>query len=461
MDAERTPARLLVVEDDASLRALLVDELEDAGHEVLAAADAESGWDALQNAAVQLVVSDLRLPGEDGMALLNRTREMAAPPGFVVVTGFGTIEQAVAAIKRGADDFLTKPLDLDHLHVAVERVLEKQWMRRRLRECEALLGEDDFHGLLGRSAPMRRLFDAVRRIAAGDGPVLVLGQSGTGKELVARALHQESPRAAGPFVAVNCAGVPSELLESEFFGHVAGAFTGAVCRRGGLFQEASGGTLFLDEIGEMPPGLQAKLLRVLEDGQVRPVGSDRSLPVDLRIVAATNRDLAAAVEGGEFRTDLYYRLETFQIVIPPLRGRGEDLELLAMRFLQRTAERLGRPVRSIEATALRALTRYPFPGNVRELANIMERAVTFCSGQEIRLEDLPERLRDGGGAIRFLPRASDDWPTLDELEAGYIERVLAHCEGNKRRAAHILGIGRRTLYRRLESNGRDLQDEAP
>lgn len=445
--------RLLVVEDDAGLRGLLVDELEDAGHEVLAVADAEAGLQALQQARVHLVVSDLRLPGADGMELLALTREFAVPPGFVAITAFGTIEQAVAAIKRGADDFLTKPLDLDHLRLAVERVLEKHWLRRRLSEYEALLGDDDFHGMLGRSSAMRQLFESVRRIAGGAGPVLISGQSGTGKELVARALHQESSRAAGPFVAVNCAGVPMDLLESEFFGHVAGAFTGAVRARGGLFQEASGGTLFLDEIGEMPQGLQAKLLRVLEDGQVRPVGSDRSWPVDLRIVAATNRDIGAAVEAGEFRADLYYRLETFQIVIPPLRERGDDLELLAMRFLQRSARRLGRAVRGMEPGVQQALARYAFPGNVRELANVMERAVTFCPGEEVRVQDLPERMRGALASAPLPPGLSEigDWPTLQELEARYIESVLSHCAGNKRQAAQILGIGRRTLYRRLDS----------
>jgi DNA-binding NtrC family response regulator len=447
------PTQILLVEDDRALRDLVSDELADAGWQVRTAVSAEEAWPIIAGEAVELVISDLRLPGADGLMLLDWLDGLTNPPALIVITAFGTIDQAVDAIKRGADDFLTKPIDFEHLLVRVERVLENRRLRQRIRQLENLVGTDSFHGLVGRSEPMRTLFDMIARIGAADGPALVLGESGTGKELVARAIHAESPRAQEPFVTVNCAGVPAELLESEFFGHMRGAFTGASHARTGLLQQAHGGSLFLDEIGEMPAALQAKLLRVLEDGVVRPVGADLGQTVDVRVIAATNRDLRAAIDSGAFREDFYYRLETFQLRVPTLRERADDIELLAMRFLKHFAERLGRDAVTLDPLALQALRAYSFPGNIRELSNLMERAAAFSQGDAVTEADLPDYVRSrtaspATGSAETV--GGEDLASLAAMENRYIRYVLQRCDGNKRRAAEILGIGRRTLYRKLE-----------
>jgi len=461
--------QILLVEDDRALRDLITDELAEAGWSMQAVASAEQAWSVLGEAAVDLVISDLRLPGADGIELLGWFEALANPPALIVITAFGTIDQAVDAIKRGADDFLTKPIDFQHLLVRAERVMETRRLRQRIQTLENLVGSDSFHGLVGRSEPMRTLYEMIARIAAADGAALVVGESGTGKELVAGALHAESPRAEQPFVTVNCAGVPPELLESEFFGHTRGAFTGAAQARTGLLQQADGGSLFLDEIGEMPAALQAKLLRVLEDGVVRPVGADQGQTVDVRVIAATNRDLRRAIETGDFREDLYYRLETFQLRVPALRERADDIELLAMRFLKHFAQRLGRDEITLDPLALEALKAYSLPGNVRELSNLMERAATFCRGETVTEADLPDYIRAAS-----VPRAMEasepvgghELTSLATMEQRYIRYVLDRCDGNKRRAAAILGIGRRTLYRKLdldaeEASGAAAPDASP
>lgn len=449
---------ILVVEDDAALRDLIREELEDAGFVVIAAGDAESAVRLMAQRAPELIVSDVRLPGDSGLMLLERSRSMAVPPAFIVITAFGTVEQAVDALKRGADDFLTKPLNLDHLLLTVQRALERRALHGEIARYREMLRADDFHGLIGRSAPMRQLFEQVRRAARASGPVLITGESGVGKELVARALHGESGRSEGPFVAVNCAGIPADLLESELFGHSAGAFTGAQRARKGLFEEAGGGTMLLDEIGEMPAAMQSKLLRILQDGSMRPVGENRERQVDVRIVAATNRELEADIEDGLFRADLFYRLETFSLHVPPLRLRGEDIELLAAHFVARFGASSGRRVERLSAGALARLRAYPFPGNVRELSNAIERAAAFASEVEIKIEDLPERIRcfreppaqhDAVEAAHALI-VGDDMPPLRDIEYRYVRFVLDRVGGNKRRAADLLGIGRRTLYRYLD-----------
>jgi two-component system, NtrC family, response regulator HydG len=449
-----TREAVLVVEDDAGHRELLREELTDAGYQVTAVATAEEAAATLERRAYALVISDLRLPGADGFAVLERVHALVPAPGFIMLTGFGTIDQAVGALKAGADDFLTKPVDLEHLRLAAERVLQNRRLRNEVREYREVLADHGFHGMQGRSPVMLRLFDLVRRIARSDGSVLITGESGTGKELVARALHEESPRASGPFVAINCAGIPETLLESELLGHVAGAFSGARGARRGLFLEADGGTLFLDEIGEMPAAMQTKLLRLLQDGQVRPVGANDEVATDVRIVAATHRDVAELMADGRFREDLFFRLETFRIEVPPLRERGEDIERLLDFFLRRHALARGVAARRLAPDALRQLLGYRFPGNVRELAGLVERAATLARGDLIRVEDLPDRVhkdRSGDGVTGTVAGAQrdEDWATLEELEDGYIRRVLAFTGGNKQRAARILGIGRKTLYRRL------------
>lgn len=449
---------VLVVEDDADLSALLAEELAEDGYAVTAVSDGEAGRQALAGQEYELVLCDLRLPGLDGMGLLAEVARFPDPPAFILITAFGTVPQAVEALKAGADDFLTKPLDLEHLRVRVARTLEHRAMRREVawHRSHGQSEQAHFHGLVGQSEPMRRLYDQLRQVAGAGGPVLIEGESGTGKELAARAVHAESPRAGGPFVAVNCASVPSELMESELFGHHAGAFTGAGQGRRGLFAEADGGTLFLDEVGDMPLSLQATLLRVLQDGRVRPVGGEKEQQVDVRVVTATNRDLHQAMEAGEFRSDLYYRLETFALRLPPLRERGEDVDLLIGRFVAELARELGRGAVEVSEEALACLQGYAFPGNVRELRNTIERAVTFCREGVIRKADLPERIQSvaapavaqpSGGEGELL---ADGLVTLAELERRYVARVLESVDHNKRAAAEILGISRRSLYRYLE-----------
>jgi two-component system, NtrC family, response regulator AtoC len=451
--------RVLVVEDDEALAGLIVDELETEGLHASAVTDVDAALDALQRQPADLVVSDLRLPGRDGLALLEQLRGQSDSPAFLMITAFATVNQAVEALKAGADDFLTKPLDMDHLLLTVRKLLETRRLRAEVQRFRELLGTESFHGLIGRSPAMRQLFEQIRRIARASGPVLIIGESGTGKELVARAVHAESDRADGPFLAVNCAGVPGELLESEFFGHVAGAFTGARKAHKGLFARAEGGTLLLDEIGEMPLTLQAKLLRALQDGRIRPVGAEHEETADVRIVAATNQNLSALIRDGRFREDLFFRLETFALRVPPLREREDDRELLARQFLKRHATALDRPVDGLDDAVLAWLRRYQFPGNVRELGNAIERAVAFCDGERIELEHLPARLRapttpepsrtDAGLPEELL--AGPVLPNLEELQRRYIHHVLRRVDGNKRRAAALLGIGRRTLYRWLEA----------
>ncbi len=457
---------ILVVEDDSGYRQLLLEELEDAGYALTGVADAAAAQDALANEAIALVLSDLRLPGEDGLAVLQATRALTPRPGFIMLTGFGTISQAVAALKAGADDFLTKPVDLEHLRLAVARVLENRQLQAEVAQYRQVLAGGEFHGMLGKSPAMRSLYDLIRRVAQSDSSVLITGESGTGKELVARALHAESPRAAAPFVALNCAGIPEALLESELLGHAAGAFSGARGARQGLFVEADGGTLFLDEIAEMPPAMQTKLLRLLQDGRVRPVGANSEITTDVRIVAATHQDISARITDGQFREDLFYRLETFRIQVPPLRDRGDDIAALLQHCLQAQTVARERPARRFAPEAWRALLSYGYPGNVRELENLVERAVTLAPDAVIGLDDLPKRVRaecSAGGSLDkpalspiSATQADEDLETLAEVEARYIRSVLAWTQGNKQRAAKILGIGRKTLYRKLdEEEGQD------
>ncbi len=453
---------IVLVEDDRDLRELLQEELEAEGYQVIACGDAEQGKQLLATQAVDLLISDLRLPGADGLSLLPSLASSDSPPAVLIITAFGSVQQAVKALQAGADDFLTKPLEMDHFLLTVSRLLDNRKLRHEVQHYRSLLAVEQFNGMIGQSPAMQHLFQQIRQIAAAEGPVLVQGESGTGKELVARALHDQSSRRDGPYMVVNCGGIPSELMESEFFGHAAGAFTGARSQRAGLFQQANGGSLLLDELGEMPLALQAKLLRVLQDGKVRPVGSDHEIQLDVRIIAATNRNLTEAVADGSFREDLFYRLETFGLQVPPLRARGEDILKLTEFFLTRFNARQKQSIKGFSDAALVLLQQYSFPGNIRELQNAVERAATFCDTVLIETRHLPQRIREQTDTPLLSantavipqqpnqPADADALPTLETVQRQYIHQVLAATDGNKRRAADILGITRRTLYRWIE-----------
>ncbi len=456
--ADKLGGQVWIVEDDKALGTLLLEEVRDAGLEGYWKSSAEEAARNMEQRWPDLIVCDLKLPGMDGLTFLRKILANApdSPPGFLIITAFGSIPRAVEALKAGADDFLTKPLDLEHFMLSAKRILERKRLKETVNEMRGLLSSESFHGMYGKSMAMCLLFKQIRQVAKTRGPVLILGESGTGKELVARALHEESSRAGGPFVPVNCAGIPEHLLESEFFGHAEGSFTGARKSRQGLFTEAESGSMLLDEISEIPLSLQAKLLRILQDGSLRPVGKNREHRVDVRVLAATHRDIDEEVRMGHFREDLFFRLEAFTLRVPPLRERGEDVEFLAARFLQQFALASDKRVTGFSGRAIELLTRYPFPGNVRELSNAVQRAVAFATENRIRLEDLPARIRnyqsgawDPPGDSQSLTAENEKLLPLAEVERRYIRYVLEKVGGNKRRAAAVLGIGRRTLYRRL------------
>ncbi len=482
------PGSLLLLEDDQALSELITDEVEARGWVVEATGRLSAARDRLANTVPDLIVTDLRLPDGNGMEFVRdvimafpETGASGVRPGIIVITAFGSVPQAVEALQAGADDFLTKPLDLNHFMLTVDRVQEKRRMQHELTRFRELSAVNGFHDLLGDSPAMRSLFEQIQVIGRAGGPVLLRGESGTGKELVARALCQESERADKPFVAVNCAGIPQDLMESELFGHAAGAFTGASRARQGIFHQADGGTLLLDEIAELPLPMQAKLLRVLQDGSIRRVGEDLEEQVNVRVIAASHQNLYELAQQGDFREDLYYRLETFAIQLPPLRERGEDIEILAERFLAKTALAHGRSIRGFSRAALRRLRGYPFPGNIRELQNIVERAAAFCDQDWVDIEHLPARVNETSERkpetsthiASGLPSPTGDttgnpvgelfngtvWPSMEELQTRYVRLVLDQVNGNKRRAAALLGIGRKTLYRWLEQAGEQEHDQ--
>ncbi|MFN2327594.1 MAG: sigma-54-dependent transcriptional regulator [Chromatocurvus sp.] len=451
--------RVLLVEDDAALLRLIRDELDAEGYLVGEATSVAIARQQLAEKVFDLVVTDLRLPDGTGHDVLEAARQSEPRPACLVITAFGSVSDAVAALKKGADDFLTKPLEMDHFLLSVDRLIEQSFLRRDYARLKEVIQSRDNHGITGNSAQIQRLREQITVIAATDGPVLVTGESGTGKELVARSLHVQSGRRDGPFVAINCAGIPGELIESELFGHEAGAFTDAKKKHAGIFRQASGGTLLLDEIGEMPLTLQAKLLRVLQEGSVRSIGASGEQAVDVRVVAATHRNVEALVASGAFREDLYYRLETFKLEVPPLRARHGDVELLAYLFLRQHASATGRDIDGFDPAALDTLNAYAFPGNVRELSNIIERAVAFCQGTLISVGDLPGRILESQGESSTGQDSDtredgketlfDDLPTLDVLQRRYARQVLERTDGNKQQAAAILGVTRSTLYRWL------------
>jgi two-component system response regulator HydG len=439
--------KLLVVEDDPEMLDLVREHLEGEGYAVTGVGQGSEAIAHLRRGEFDVVITDLRMPGVDGMEVLRAAREAFPEVPVILVTAFGTIQNAIQAIRRGAFDYVTKPFALDEISLLVAKALETRRLReenRRLRE--AVADRYRLHNLVGVGPAMQAVFDRIRLAAPGDANVLITGESGTGKELAARALHYSRGRAERPFVPVNCAAVPAGLLESELFGHVKGAFTGAIGARRGLFREAEGGTLFLDEIADMSPELQAKLLRVIEDRAVRPVGSDEVIPVDLRLIAATNKDLAPRIQEGQFREDLFYRLAVIPIHLPPLRERREDIPLLAEHFLQRVVAASGKAIRGFVPEAMAALLRHPWPGNVRELENVIERAVTLTASDQIPPEALllDTSLSHNAG-LRLAQIAAR--PSLRQLMAEYVDLVLREAGGDKDKAASILGVSKRTLYR--------------
>jgi two-component system response regulator HydG len=439
-------AKVLVVDDDFEVVRLLEQDLTASGFTVLPACSGAAAMRILRETAVDAVVTDLRMPDIDGLEIVRATAESQPDAKVIIITAFATIASAIDAVKRGAFDYVSKPFEIEELVLALERALEDSRLRQ---ENRSLRGEVSrrygLESMIGASAPMQEVFALIRGAAHADLNVLVTGESGTGKELVARAIHYNGPRRHGPFVALNCAAIPETLLESELFGHVRGAFTGAAIARKGLVEEAHGGTLFLDEISEMSVALQAKLLRVLEDREVRPLGSNRGTVVEFRAVASTNRDPRAQVDAGTFRADLYYRLNVVGIHLPPLRARGGDIARLARHFVEAFAEQQRRPVRGLTPEALALVEAYPWPGNVRELENAMERAVAFTRAEAVTTLDLPPAVRE---EARILEAGVVSRWSLRELEEQYIERVLAEVQGDRARAAEILQVHPRTLERR-------------
>ncbi|MGN6594204.1 MAG: sigma-54-dependent transcriptional regulator [Terriglobales bacterium] len=448
-------AQLLIVEDEARMRRLLEMQLAGAGHQVMAAASAEEGLARLGEGGADLVITDLRLPGMDGLGFLQAVkREHAALP-VIVMTAHGTVETAVEAMKAGAADYLLKPFSLEELQLVVDKELRIAGLQRENESLrEAVAERYDFPNIIGRGPRMQQALALVARVAPTQSTVLLGGESGVGKDLMARALHQHSRRAAGPFIKINCAAIPENLLESELFGYEKGAFTGAVRAKPGKFELADQGTLFLDEIGDVPLGVQAKLLRVLQEREFERLGGTRTLKVDVRLIAATNRNLRAALEEGSFREDLYYRLNVVPIELPPLREHKEDIPELAELFLRRFAARAGKPMQTFTPAALAKLMAADWPGNVRELENIIERAVALSDGPrldagDIRLELTPPAPPTPGGAL--LPAG---W-TLEQWEQQVIRDALRRANGNKSQAARLLGLSRNALRYRLSTMGEE------
>ncbi|MCA8925122.1 MAG: sigma-54-dependent Fis family transcriptional regulator [Planctomycetes bacterium] len=442
---------LLVIDDDPSLGEFLEVALEPEGFEVSAFTDPRKALLELEH--VDVVLIDLKLGLEDGTRVCQQIlREQPGLP-VIVMTAFGSLDAAVASIRAGAYDFLSKPFEVEALLIALHRAMRMRGLREEVNLLRQELTQvEGFEELVGESAPMRKLRGLLERIAHADAAVLIRGATGCGKELVARAIHRRGPRADQPFVAVNCAAIAESLLESELFGHTRGAFTGADTARQGLLQRASGGSLLLDEIGDMPLALQAKLLRVLEEKTVRPLGSDKEVPIDVRILAATHCDLEEAVRDGSFREDLLYRINVLQVPVPPLRERGTDVLLLAQRFVDVFATRNGKQVSGISRAVEEKLLDYDWPGNVRELRNCIERAVVMTRHEKLVVEDLPrkiQRFRSSEGLINA-PDDPAELVALDQVERHYILRVLETVGWNKAHAARILGINRKTLYRKLE-----------
>jgi DNA-binding NtrC family response regulator len=452
---------VLIVDDDADMRELAYDMLKDRGHQVTMAGSGEEALKRLTEKDYAVVLTDLRMKGMQGLELLTQIKRDHSDINVILMTAFGSVETAVEAMKHGASDYLTKPVKKDELIRVVERVIREAALRREVsRLRREVRKEYSFYQILGKSKSIQAVFDLIRRVADSPTNVLITGESGTGKELVAKAIHYNSDRKDAPFIPVNCAAIPEQLLESELFGHMRGAFTDAKMDKRGLFEEAQKGTLFLDEISELPLMLQAKILRAIQEKEIRRVGATKPISVDVRIIAATNLNLGEEVKSRRFREDLYYRLNVIELKLPPLRERREDIPLLVEAFLKKCGEVRGKEVKGVGEAALAMLMDYAWPGNVRELENVIERAVTLTRGEKISSDDLPAAVQGARGDRRVLDEAAERTLPLHELEKEYIKKVLEKTGGNKYQAAHALGIDRKTLYRKLtEIEGRSHSEE--
>ncbi len=441
---------VLVVDDDADMRSLLCDVLQGRGHQCLGVGSGDEALQQLSEEDYAVVLTDLRMKGMQGTELLMEVKQRYPDIGVILMTAFGTVETAVDAMRHGASDYLTKPVKTEELVRVVERAIREAALRREVsRLRKEVHKEYSFHQILGKSKSMQAVFELIRRVADSPTNVLITGESGTGKELVAKAIHYNSDRRDAPFVPVNCAAIPEQLLESELFGHMRGSFTDAKVDKRGLFEEAQKGTLFLDEISELPLMLQAKLLRAIQEREIRRVGATKSIPVDVRIIAATNLNLVDEVKHKRFREDFYYRLNVIELRLPPLRERREDIPILVDAFLKKCAAARDRQVKGLSEPALAMLADYAWPGNVRELENVIERAVTLSHGDVIGAEDLPLQVQGARGDRRILDEAAERTLPLHEVEKEYIVKILEKTGGNKYQAAHVLGIDRKTLYRKL------------
>ncbi|MFT5522752.1 MAG: DNA-binding NtrC family response regulator [Pirellulaceae bacterium] len=443
---------LLVVDDEQAMCELLEADLTMRGFEVTWFTSPEQALEELKQTTFDSILTDLKMPRMDGIQFCRHAVEARPDIPVIVMTAFGSMETAIEAIRAGAYDFIVKPFDTDVLKLTLERALKHRALQKQLEVLsEAVQRTQQFDELIGASPVMQTLYDQVKRVADSEASILITGESGSGKELVARSIHRRSRRIQKPFVAINCAALPEALLESELFGHVKGAFTDARADRKGLFEQAEGGTLFLDEIGELPIAMQPKLLRAIEEGKVRPVGANNEIEFDARIITATNRDLESAVEDGQFREDLFFRVNVIQLEVPPLRARGTDVLLLSQYFLDLFAKRSGKGVTEFSEQVAERLISYHWPGNVRELRNVMERAVALTRYDQIVPEDLPQSILEHKATQVVL---AGDNPSelvpLQEIERRYIEHVLTACDGNKTKAAKVLGLDRKTLYRKLK-----------
>jgi two-component system response regulator HydG len=446
-----TNGRILIVDDDEGVCVAVRRCLEPVGYEITASTDPLAALQMVRNGSYDLVICDIKMPGMDGLTLLERIKEHDPAILVLMMTGHASIETAVDAIRKGAQEYIPKPFTPPQIRFLVARAFESRRLRDEnlylKNELQQLEGEDI---IVGTSSEMRQVFELAITVAKAESAVLITGESGSGKEIVARIVHSHSARASAPFVTVNCSAIPEQLLESELFGHRKGAFTGALYSKRGSFELANGGTFFLDEIGDMQLSLQSKILRVLEDKKVKKVGAEDAVSVDTRVIAATNKDLAAEMQAGRFREDLFYRLNIVQITVPPLRAHKSDIPLLARHFRQRFSGEMKKSLRGYSDDALQLLMNYDWPGNVRELRNVIERAVIFASpGEPIRASHLPLQLRPDAAQSRRIVAGEIEIKTLRAMELDYIQRVLDACGGNRTKAAEVLEISPSTIWRKL------------